>query len=243
MKKNKKDDKAKKVDKVIVSDKKGKDDKKHKDDASKNKKKPKNFNYFDSLVSFTHYSNEAAILLNSILHNYDPSKLEMQMKEMHAIEHAADLAKHDMMSHLVKEFITPIDREDISAIGQEIDNVTDTLEDVLMQLYMYNVQTIHAEALEFSETILACCDALTVAMEDFANYKKSTAIMKNIININNMEEAGDRIYTRAMRKLYTTCTDPIEVMAWTKCFDYLEKCCDACETVADAMESIIMKNS
>ena len=224
-----------------------KDEKDKKKDKSKkkekDKKKIKNYNYFEALVDFTDYSCKASNMLHSILSDFNPEKLEEQMKEMHEIEHAADLAKHDMMAYLAKEFITPIDREDISNMAQEIDNVTDTLEDVLMQLYMYNIQTIRKEALDFSVTIVSCCKALKTAMQDFNNYKKSPTVIESIININNMEEAGDRIYTKAMRDLYTTCSDPIEVMAWTKNFDCLERCCDACENVADSMESIIMKNS
>lgn len=217
--------------------------KEEKQKKSKNGKKKKNYNYFEGLVSFTTYSCEAAELLHSIISNFDPSKLEEQMKKMHDIEHAGDLAKHEMISHLTKEFITPIDREDISTIAQEIDNVTDTIEDVLMQLYMYNIQTIRPEALEFSETIVKCVKALKTSMEDFHNFKKSKNILDNIININNLEEDGDQIYTRAVRNLYTTCKDPVEIMAWTKTFDYLERCCDASEDVSDIMESIIMKNS
>lgn len=211
--------------------------------GKKEKKKDKNFNYFEALVSFTEYSCQASELLHSILSDFNTSKLEDQMKQMHDIEHAADLAKHNMMSKLVKEFITPIEREDISAIAQEIDTVTDTIEDVLMHLYMYNIQTIRKEALEFSETIVSCCKALKISMEDFHNYKKSKNITDNIININNLEEIGDQIYTRAIRTLHTTSTDAVEIMSWSKTFDYLEKCCDACEDVSDVMESIIMKNS
>ncbi|RDU22540.1 DUF47 domain-containing protein [Anaerosacchariphilus polymeriproducens] len=222
---------------------KGSKDSKHDNKKKKSQKKAKNYNYFDAIITFADYSCQAAELLNSILSNFEPAKLEAQMKEMHAIEHAADLAKHEMMSYLVKEFITPIDREDISTIAQEIDNVTDAIEDVLMQLYMYNIQSVRKEALEFSKTIVTCCNALRKVTEDFHHFKKSANVMKHIINVNNLEEEGDRLYTRGMRDLYTTSKDPVEIMAWTKTFDYLEKCCDACENVADVMESIIMKNT
>jgi len=242
-----KDIKDAKVAKDIKDAKVAKDVKDAKEDknkkSKKKEKKSKKFNYFDALVSFTDYSCEASELLHSILFNYDTTKLEAQMKEMHEIEHSADLAKHKMMSNLVREFITPIEREDIAAIAQAIDTVTDTIEDVVMHLYMCNIQTIRKEALEFGETIVNCCCALKIALEDFHNYKKSKNIIENIIRINNLEEVGDEIYTRAIRNLHTTCTDPIEIMSWSKNFDYLEKCCDACEDVSDVVESIIMKNS
>ena len=227
--------------KVATDAKDGLDEKSKK--SKKKNKKSKKYNYFDALVSFTEYSCKASELLLSIVSSYDTTKLEEQMKQMHEIEHSADLAKHTMMSNLVREFITPIEREDITAIAQAIDTVTDTIEDVVMNLYMYNIQTIRTEALEFSETIVSCCNALKTAMEDFHNYKKSKNVIENIIRINNLEEVGDEIYTRAIRNLHTTCTDPIEIMAWSRNFDYLEKCCDSCEDVSDVVESIIMKNS
>ena len=239
--KDAKDDKNKKHVKDIKDVKEFKDENNKK--SKKKEKKAKKYNYFEALVSFTDYSCEAADLLHSILSNYDTTKLEEQIKQMHDIEHSADIAKHKMMSNLVREFITPIEREDITAIAQEIDTVTDTIEDVAMNLYMYNIQTIRTEALEFSETIVSCCKALKITMEDFHNYKKSKNIIENIIRINNLEEVGDEIYTRAIRNLHTTCTDPVEIMSWSKNFDYMEKCCDACEDVSDVVESIIMKNS
>ena len=108
---------------------------------------------------------------------------------------------------------------------------------------MFNIKTIRKEALDLCDTIVSCCSALTIAMEDFKNFKKSSALRQNIININNLEEDGDKIYTDALRNLYTTSTDAVEILSWTKIFDYLEKCCDSCEIVSGYMESVIMKNT
>ena len=220
---------------------------KNKEKISKEKniknKNIKNYNYFDAFVTFVDYSCKAASMLQNILINYDVSKLESQMVEMHDIEHAADVCKHEMMNQLVKEFITPIEREDIIGIGQEIDDVTDTIEDVLMRMYMFNIQSIRPEALELTEVIVTCCEALKKAMTHFHNFKKSKTVKDCIIDINRLEESGDKIYTLAMHNLHSTSKDTIEVMVWTETFDRLEKCCDACEDVANMMESVIMKNT
>lgn len=206
-------------------------------------KKNKNFDYFDSFVRMVEFSCESAQILQRVMTNYDPSKIKDQMIEMHEIEHGGDTCKHEMMNALVKEFITPIEREDITGIGQEIDEVTDTIEDVLMRLYMFNIQTIRPEAIEFVEVIVKCCDALKKALQDFHNFKKSTTVKTSIIEINRLEEDGDKLYTEAVRNLHTTSKDPIEIMVWSETFDRLEKCCDACEDVANMMESVILKNS
>lgn len=200
-------------------------------------------NYFNMFIEQVDFCCRAAENLNQTLENFDAGKLLETMEYLHGIENDADQKKHDMMNKLVHEFITPIEREDIFQLAQEIDDVTDSIEDILLKIYMFNITEIRPEAIEFSKIIVECCKGLKAVMEDFHNYKKSTSIKKNIIEINHLEEEGDRLYTEAVRKLYTTSKDPIEIMSWTEAFARMERCCDNCEDVADIVEGIVMKNT
>ncbi|MCI6691219.1 MAG: DUF47 family protein [Clostridium sp.] len=200
-------------------------------------------NYFNMLAELVDYSCEAANLLQNTLVNFNINEIEERIHEMHNIEHEADVKKHDMMNKLAKEFITPIERGDIIDIAHYIDNVTDDIEEVLTRIYMYNIREIKKEAIDFSNIIINNCNGLKKIMREFYNYKKSVEIQKLIININDLEEEGDRLYFSTLRNLYTTSKDPIELMTWTDTLKYFEKCCDACESVANLVESVIMKNS
>ena len=200
-------------------------------------------NYFEMLSELVDYSFEAANLLESTLMNFNVKDIEKKIEEMHNIEHKADIKKHDMMSKLAKEFITPIERGDIIDIAHYIDNVTDDIEEVLRRIYMFNIQDIKKEAIDFSKIIIKNCFELKKIMKEFHNFKKSTEIHRIIININDLEEEGDRLYFNTIRELYVTSKDPIEIMTWTNTLKYFEKCCDACENVANLVESVIMKNS
>ena len=120
----------------------------------------KDDNYFSTFVELVNYSCQAANLLSEIMHNFNPDELEEKMKLMHNIEHAGDVERHVMMKKLAKEFITPIEREDIVAMADAIDNVTDNIEDVLMRMYMFNIRTMREDALKMSEIIVKCCEAL-----------------------------------------------------------------------------------
>ncbi|WP_294189472.1 DUF47 family protein [uncultured Clostridium sp.] len=200
-------------------------------------------NYFNMLAELVDYSCEAANLLQNTLVNFNINEIEEKIHEMHNIEHEADVKKHDMMNKLAKEFITPIERGDIIDIAHYIDNVTDDIEEVLTRIYMYNIREIKKEAIDFSNIIIKNCNGLKKIMREFYNYKKSAEIQKLIISINDLEEEGDRLYFSTLRNLYTTSKDPIELMTWTDTLKYFEKCCDACESVANLVESVIMKNS
>ena len=136
--------------------------------------KKRDYDYFEMFVKGVAYSCKAAQMLEETLGHFDPDSLQIKLKDLHAVEHGADILKHDMMKELARAFITPIEREDIILLSQEIDNVTDTIEDVLMRVYMYNVLSIRDEASEFTAIILQCCNALEDAMKEFHNFRKST---------------------------------------------------------------------
>lgn len=206
-------------------------------------RRKKDYNYFDKFVELVDYSCQSAAILNDTLINFNVSTIEKKLEELHTIEHNADLAKHKLMHQLASEFIAPLEREDIVSLSQEIDDITDAIEDVLIKIHMYNVTTIKPEVFEFTKLLTKCCNALKIALEEFYNYKKSHTLKKKLIEVSELEEKGDSLYYDTVFKLYRNCKDPIELLVWTEIYDHLEKCCDACEEAADVIESVIMKNS
>ena len=199
--------------------------------------------YFQNFIECVECGCQAAKMLEDTLNHFDTGLLQDKLDELHRIEHDADKKKHEMMAVLVKAFITPIEREDIILLSQSIDEVTDKIEDVLIRIYINNVQQIRPEALAFIKVIIRCCEALKEVMEEFADFRKSKTLHGLIIEINALEEEGDRLFIESMRRLHAEVTDPIEIIAWREIYVYLEKCCDACEHVADVVESVIMKNT
>ena len=153
----------------------------------------KDHDYFAMLVEGVNYACEAATMLKTTFENFEPEELQENINKVHQVEHTADMAKHDMMEKLVKEFITPIDREDILELADVIDDVTDDLEEILLKLYMYDIKELKEEAVEFVDIIVRCCGEIKVMMEEFSNFRKSKAIGSTIVSINDMEEEGDKL--------------------------------------------------
>lgn len=199
--------------------------------------------YFDTFAKCISYANDAANLLHECFENYDINNMKEQADKMHQIEHTADIVKHEMMEQLMKEFLPPIEREDIVELAHEIDNVVDSIEDVLLGMYMYNITSFRPEVKEFTNLITRCCISLKEMSMELHDFRKSTLLREKIVEINELEEEGDRLYRESIHRLYTEEKDAISIIAWTTMYDRLEKCCDSCEDVADMVEQIIMKNS
>ncbi len=205
--------------------------------------KKKYNNYFLMLESLMEISCRAARELERILADFRVERLDEDMKKLHAIEHEADEQKHHLVNELVREFITPIEREDIMAITDQIDDVTDAIEDVLLKIYMFNIQHIQDDAVLFAGIIKKCCDKLLNVFQEFVNFKKPKSLLEAIIELNRLEEQGDALYIKAVRKLYLTQKDARATTVWTEIYNVMETACDTCEHVADLVEHVIMKNS
>ena len=207
-------------------------------------RKQRSNEYFEGFVSGMESACKAAEYLEDLVAHFDSEKLADQIDEIHAIEHEADINKHKLMQKLAKEFITPIEREDIILLLQQIDNVTDFIEDVVRKMFMYNTMSMRTEALEFAAIIKQCCYESRDALNELPGFQKNCERLEEaIVKVNDYEEQGDRLYCAAMRRLYCENAESLERITWTKLFDWMEACCDACEDVMESVELVIMKNS
>ncbi len=199
--------------------------------------------YFENFVESTAFSKEAAIYLVSCLENYESGNIEKMLKQMHEIEHKADMKKHEMSAALAKAFVTPVDREDLDMLSRQLDDVTDEIEEVLQKFYVNNIQEVEPIAVEFARKIVDSCALLCDLMAEFENFKRSKNIKPLIIRINDVEEECDKLYLTSMRALSENTTSPMHVIAWRDIYRCLEACADACEHVSECVGTVIMKNT
>ena len=199
--------------------------------------------YYDILLASSVQSREAANYLLTCLEHYNPDHLQSMLDTMHDIEHLADTKKHEMDARLAKAFVTPIEREDLALLSYDLDEVTDKIEEVLQNCYMFDIQTIRPDAIEFARKAVETCTLLCSIMEEFANFKKSKLLKKYIDDLNDIEEACDRLYLTSMRRLMTDSVDIMEKFAWHQLFELLEGCIDACEHVSECVDTVILKNT
>ena len=199
--------------------------------------------YFKLVEQQVTYCVQASDLLEEILCNYSAQELPAQRAQMHEIEHKADDIHHDILTRLSAEFITPIDQEDILHLVQIIDDVTDALDEVVLDFYMYNVDKMPAGAPELSQIVNRCVKALHEATKEFKNFKKPDKLRSLLVNVNTIESEADDIYVEALHKLFGTETESKVLIGNKAIYESLENCCDLCEHAADVIEQIIIKNT
>ena len=199
--------------------------------------------YYENFAACAALAKKAADYLVECLENYDADKIEKMLEEMHVFEHSADMKKHEMNEALAKAFVTPVDREDLDLLSQQLDTVLDLLEEILQKLYIYNVKTIEPAAITYAKHLVRACDLLGDIMAEFENFKKSKELHSLIVACNDVEEECDKLYLASMHELTKNSTDILATISWYKIYDCFEACSDACEHVSECVGSIVMKNT
>lgn len=203
----------------------------------------KSNDYFELIRKQSSYCVEASNLLEEILCKFNPESINAYRSQMHEIEHAADIVHHDIRNRLSTEFITPIEQEDILRLVQIIDDITDALDEVILDVYMYHIDVIPEKTAELSKVVNRCVKALYEAAEELKNFKRPNTLRALLIKVNDIEIEADTIYTYAMYKLFASETEGKVLLGAKAIYEGLEDCCDLCEHAADVIEQIIIKNT
>lgn len=198
--------------------------------------------YYKNLNACVEYSYQTAQFLKETLKQFEKESLAKKMEEMHELEQKADAKRHKMTKALSKAFITPIEREDLLALSSNLDDITDAVEEVLLQIYMSNVSDIRKDIFPMLNLLLDCIKALEDVLKELKDFKHSKKMETYIIRVNDLEEQGDKLYLENMHKLYQE-QEVLTILIWREIYGCLENCMDSCEHVADIVETVVMKNT
>lgn len=199
--------------------------------------------YYENFAACAELAKKAASYLVECLENYDPENLQKMLEEMHVFEHSADMKKHEMNEALARAFVTPVDREDLDMMSQQLDTVLDLIEEVLQKIYIYNIKAIEPAAIDYAKNLVRACELLCEIMAEFENFKKSKKLHALIVEENDVEEECDKLYLATMHELTKNSDNVLLTLFWHNIYDCFEACSDACEHVSECVGSIVMKNT
>jgi len=202
---------------------------------------PKDVKFFDMIDEQVKVIKEAVLKLKDLTQKEDFS--EESIKKIKELEQHCDTLSHEIIDVLNETFITPIDREDIHKIINEIDDIMDLINVIANRLYIYKIKSVKNTYLpEFIENISDAIDALDNAIVSLKDIKKPRRILEYCIEINRLENSGDSLREKAIMDLFDKEKDPINIIKWKEIYEVLETTLDACEKVARTIEEVLVKN-
>jgi predicted phosphate transport protein (TIGR00153 family) len=162
-------------------------------------------------------------------------------EQVKAVETAGDSITRDLITLLNTQYLTPFDREDIFMLATEIDDVVDYLEEASDLLSLYGVEMPTRHAVEQCSIIVRAVEQLATACE---NLKGMRGVQQALVELKSLEDQGDRVLRDALASLFRDeRIDPLIVIRWKDIYEALERGLDACETAANVIANIVVKNA
>jgi uncharacterized protein len=180
----------------------------------------------------------AADLLDQVFRAW-PDNAEL-VHEIVDLEHEGDRITHDLIRKLNSTFVTPIDREDILVLTSALDDIVDYVEEAADYLVLYKIEAPMEQAQRLTDVLLLAAREIAEAMPKLRGFRD---ISQHTIEINRLENDGDRISREAVAALFDGGIDPMVVIRWKDIYDRLEAAIDATEKVANILEGVVIKNA
>ena len=161
--------------------------------------------------------------------------------DVKAIEDEGDTITRDLIQLLNTQYITPFDREDIYQLATALDDVVDHLGEASELLELYGVETPTRQAIEQCRILVGAVEHLSIAL---AELKGMRGVERELVALKKLEDEGDRVLHDAIADLFRDPRiDPLIVIRWKDIFEALEDALDACETAANVIGNIVVKNA
>lgn len=204
--------------------------------------KKKNNYFYDSFTNLMDFALEAMSILTKGLEDFQNINLLDFKNNVHKVEHEADVLKHEYEEKLAKEFITPIDREDIFVLYDNIDDLIDSIDEVSYKLYLRNYTLLPNNLNIMIEKSFEAIKSLKEIFVNFRNIDKKS-IMDPLINkVIVIEEEMDKIYEENVHDLYVESNDYDKNRTFEKVYSYFEYITDKCRDVCKTILIIMYKN-
>src|SRR5579859_4239592 len=199
---------------------------------------PRDRAYFELFEEAGQNAVLAADLLERMLVNFpDSGELAGEIRDC---EHEGDRITHDIIDRLNHTFVTPIDREDILALASALDDIVDYTEEVADYLGLYKIEAPMEQAISLARVLREASVQIAEAIPHLRGFQD---ISRYTVEVNRLENEGDRITREAVASLFDGGIDPMVVIRWKDIFERLEAAIDATESVANIIEGVIIKNS
>jgi predicted phosphate transport protein (TIGR00153 family) len=197
---------------------------------------PREESFFDLFEEMAEKVKAGAEELLALLKEY--SDLDRRAGRVLDIEHEGDELTHEVMRRLNTTFVTPFDREDIYQLASSLDDVLDHVEAAAEYLQLHKIEEPLPQMVSLAETLASAARLTATAMPGL---RKMRGLDSYWVEINRLENEGDRLYRRTIAELFSGDYKAMDVLKYEKIIEEIEQAIDRLEDVANAIESIVLK--
>ena len=202
---------------------------------------PRNYRFYDLFEKAAHNLVVASEALTDFLDHFE--NIEMKTSHIRDLEHEGDDVTHELYLQLHQTFVTPLDREDIAALAQRMDDVMDFIEGAATAIKIYGITQPTTAARSLADVIRLQCLQIERAISNLRKGSNLRKIQEQLVEIHRLENEADTQFLNASAQLFQNETSAADIIKWRDIYDQLEAATDSAEQVAHVLEGIVLKHA
>jgi predicted phosphate transport protein (TIGR00153 family) len=202
---------------------------------------PANVEFYDYFEKASANLLDGAHLLQKLFDNYE--EVEDLVAQITEIEHRGDFIVHEVMHLLPRTLITPIDGDDIQRLVCAVDDALDAVQAAAVRLVIYDVVEVKKPARRLARLIVESAQELDSAMKGLRDKKLYGEVQQRIVQINTLENNGDRVLEDGLRSLVAHREDIFDFVRWKEIYELLEATTDRIEDAGDVIQRVMIANA
>ncbi|HEY6634404.1 MAG TPA: DUF47 family protein [Acidimicrobiia bacterium] len=156
------------------------------------------------------------------------------------VEREGDELTNQILSRLATAFVTPFDPEDIQRLAQAVDDVVDDVYHVSEMIVLTSVTELLPEV---KEQIAVLAEMAVNVVELFDRFEDMRGLRPIIAEIEKLESEGNRIYRRAVARLFSGEMEAIDVIRWKDVVESMETTLDRVEDMTNIVTTVVVKQA
>jgi hypothetical protein len=203
---------------------------------------PKHVDFFDDFERAAANVVHSAKVLSELA-TADAGRRDQLVSEIEQAEHEGDRITSETLKRLEQSYITPIDREDIQALAERIDDIVDMIDDAGQRLLIYKIGDVRPDFANQCGVLLKASQLMADSVAGLRHVNAHRQQMATlVIAVHAAEEEGDAIHHRFLAELFECGLDVFQIIKWKELYQFVEQAIDYCDDVACVVRRIELKN-
>jgi len=199
---------------------------------------PRDESFYEMFVRLARKVEEAAKAYQDLVTDFQ--EVGRKAERLRDLEHEADEVTHEIMKRLNTVFVTPLDHEDIHRLASRLDDVIDHIEAAADLFVLHKIEQPLPEMKAQADVLVLTCKVTREALQTLPRFRE---LEPHWVEVNRLENEGDRIYRRAVAGLFSGDHKAMDVLKWKDIIDEAEGAIDQLEDVSNMLETIALKHA
>jgi uncharacterized protein Yka (UPF0111/DUF47 family) len=204
---------------------------------------PREEHFFDLLERGSQSALKSSLILVECCETSTAAERASVIARMTDEEHRGDRVIQEVYDALNRTFVTPMDRSDIYALATALENITDCVHSTVMQIAVHAIEEFPDGSKEMAEKIQLACEEIDAAVKLLRAMKQLDVMRTHCKKVTQLEHDGDQVYRSTVGEMFQNEKDAIRLLKNREFLVGLERTLDSCDDVANALETLVIKNA